>query len=51
MRRNERVTSLRLWIGDRSLTVVCVYWLNSSAEYPDFLESLGGVLDSDPLFY
>lgn len=33
---NERVTSLPLWVGDRSLVVVCVYWQNSSAEYPAF---------------
>ncbi|KAI3370873.1 hypothetical protein L3Q82_007390 [Scortum barcoo] len=33
---------------DRSLAVVCVYGPNSSIEYPAFLESLGGVLDSAP---
>uniref|UniRef100_A0AAY5K1H3 Endonuclease/exonuclease/phosphatase domain-containing protein n=1 Tax=Esox lucius TaxID=8010 RepID=A0AAY5K1H3_ESOLU len=45
---NERVVSLRLRVGDRSLTVVCAYGPNGSAEYPTFLESLGGVLESAP---
>ena len=45
---NERVASLRLRVGDRSLTVVSAYGPNSSAEYPAYLESLGGVLDSAP---
>ncbi|KAI3366004.1 hypothetical protein L3Q82_009831 [Scortum barcoo] len=35
-------------VGDRSLSVVCTYGPNSSTEYPAFLESLGGVLDSAP---
>ncbi len=45
---NERVVSLRLWVGDRSLTVVCAYGPNGSVEYPAFLVSLGGVLESAP---
>ncbi len=45
---NERVVSLRLRVGDRSLTVVCAYGPNGSVEYPAFLVSLGGVLESAP---
>ncbi len=45
---NERVISLRLRVGDRSLTVVCAYGPNGSVEYPAFLVSLGGVLESAP---
>uniref|UniRef100_A0AAV2LWB4 Endonuclease/exonuclease/phosphatase domain-containing protein n=1 Tax=Knipowitschia caucasica TaxID=637954 RepID=A0AAV2LWB4_KNICA len=45
---NERVASLRLRVGDKSLIVVTAYGPNSSAEYPAFLESLGGVLDGAP---
>ncbi|KAI3360320.1 hypothetical protein L3Q82_014633, partial [Scortum barcoo] len=36
-RVNERVTSLRLRVGDRSLAVVCAYGPNSSTEYPGLL--------------
>ncbi|KAK3518594.1 hypothetical protein QTP70_005480 [Hemibagrus guttatus] len=42
---NERVVSLRLRVGDRCLTVVSAYGLNSSVEYPTFLETLQGVLE------
>ncbi|CAM4456622.1 unnamed protein product [Leuciscus chuanchicus] len=45
---NERVASLRLRVGERSLTVVCAYGPNGSVEYPAFLETLGGVLESAP---
>uniref|UniRef100_A0A671U0G4 Endonuclease/exonuclease/phosphatase domain-containing protein n=1 Tax=Sparus aurata TaxID=8175 RepID=A0A671U0G4_SPAAU len=45
---NERVASLRLWVRDRSLTVVSAYGPNSGAEYPAFLESLEEVLESAP---
>ena len=45
---NERVVSLRLWVRDRSFTVVAAYGPNSSAEYLAFLEALGGVLESAP---
>ncbi|KAK7939601.1 hypothetical protein WMY93_002927 [Mugilogobius chulae] len=45
---DKRVASLCLRVGDRSLTVVSAYGPNNSAEYPAFLESLGGVLDSAP---
>uniref|UniRef100_A0A7N8XDS0 Endonuclease/exonuclease/phosphatase domain-containing protein n=1 Tax=Mastacembelus armatus TaxID=205130 RepID=A0A7N8XDS0_9TELE len=46
--QSERVVSLRLRVGDRSLTVVSAYGPNNSAEYPAFLESLGGVLKGAP---
>ena len=45
---NERVVSLRLRVRDRSFTVVSAYGPNSIVEYPDFLEALGGVLESAP---
>nr|XP_049580440.1 charged multivesicular body protein 1a isoform X2 [Syngnathus scovelli] len=45
---NERVASLRLRVGGRVLTVVCVYAPNSSSEYPPFLGSLEEVLESAP---
>ena len=44
----EKVVSLRLRVGDRSLAVVSAYGPNSSVEYPAFLEALGGVLESAP---
>ncbi|XDV29377.1 hypothetical protein PO909_032513 [Leuciscus waleckii] len=44
----ERVASLRLRVGDRSLTVMCAYGPNGSVEYPAFLGTLGGVLESAP---
>ncbi len=45
---SERVVYLRLRVGDRSLFVVCAYGPNGSVEYPAFLVSLGGVLESAP---
>uniref|UniRef100_A0A3P8VPY1 Endonuclease/exonuclease/phosphatase domain-containing protein n=1 Tax=Cynoglossus semilaevis TaxID=244447 RepID=A0A3P8VPY1_CYNSE len=45
---SERVASLRLRVRDRCLTVVSAYGPNSSAEYPAFLLTLRGVLDSAP---
>uniref|UniRef100_A0A3B5PZQ4 Endonuclease/exonuclease/phosphatase domain-containing protein n=1 Tax=Xiphophorus maculatus TaxID=8083 RepID=A0A3B5PZQ4_XIPMA len=45
---NERVASLRLRVGGRVLTVVCAYGPNDSSDYPPFLESLEGVLESAP---
>ena len=43
-----RVASLRLRVGDRTLTVVSAYGPSGSAEYLAFLGSLGGVLQSAP---
>ncbi|GAA6103500.1 uncharacterized protein LOC111191873 [Tachysurus ichikawai] len=43
---NERVVSLRLRVG--AVTVICTYGPNGSVEYPTFLASLGGVLESAP---
>uniref|UniRef100_A0A8C6NSU3 Endonuclease/exonuclease/phosphatase domain-containing protein n=1 Tax=Nothobranchius furzeri TaxID=105023 RepID=A0A8C6NSU3_NOTFU len=45
---NERVTSLRLRVGGRVLTVVCAYAPNYSSDYPPFLETLEGVLECAP---
>ncbi|KAK0146684.1 Craniofacial development protein 2 [Merluccius polli] len=45
---DERVAFLRLRVGGRILTVVCAYGPNSSSEYPPFLDSLEGVLESAP---
>ncbi|KAK3534027.1 hypothetical protein QTP86_000639 [Hemibagrus guttatus] len=45
---NERVVSLRLWAGDRCLTVVSAYGPNGSVDYPTFLETLRGVLEGAP---
>lgn len=45
---NERVTYLRLRVGDRSFTVVSAYGPITGAEYPAFLEFLGGELDDAP---
>ncbi|TWW82263.1 5-hydroxytryptamine receptor 3A [Takifugu flavidus] len=45
---DERVASLRLRVGEQTLTVVCAYGSNSSSAYPPFLESLEGVLESAP---
>ncbi|KAK3517493.1 hypothetical protein QTP70_012572 [Hemibagrus guttatus] len=45
---NERVVSLRLWAGDRCLTLVLAYGPNGSVEYPTFLETLQGVLEGAP---
>lgn len=45
---NERVASLRLRVGGRVLTIVCAYAPNGSSDYPPFLESLEGVLESAP---
>nr|XP_049577503.1 glycine receptor subunit alpha-3 isoform X6 [Syngnathus scovelli] len=45
---NERVASLRLRVGGRVLTVVCVYASNGSSECPPFLGSLEEMLESAP---
>ncbi|KAI3367660.1 hypothetical protein L3Q82_026213, partial [Scortum barcoo] len=41
---NERVASLHLQVGDRSLAVVCAYGPNSSTEYPGLLGVPGRAL-------
>ena len=43
---DEQIASLRIWVGERVLTVVCVYAPNNSSEYPPFLKSLEKVLES-----
>ena len=46
---DERVACLRLRaVGGRTLTVVCAYAPNLSAEYPAFLQTLEGVLEGAP---
>lgn len=42
---NEKVCSLRLWIRERVLTVVCTYAPNNSSEYSGFLDGRGSMLD------
>ena len=44
----EMVASLRLWVWERVLTVVCAYAPNIGSEYPAFLKSLEKVLESAP---
>ena len=47
---DKRVASLRLRVGGgNTLTVVCAYAPNSSAEYPAFLDTLHGVLEGAPV--
>ena len=45
---NERVASLHLRVGERSLTIVSAYGPNSGAEYQTFLGSLEGALNGAP---
>ena len=46
---DERVASLRLRaVGGMTLTVVCVYALNTSMEYSAFLQSMDGVIAEAP---
>ena len=42
---DERVVSLRLWVVERVLTMVCSYAPNSSSEYQHFLKSMEKVLE------
>lgn len=42
---NVKVTSLHLWVRDRSLAVICAFGSNTFVEYPAFLECLGGMLE------
>lgn len=46
---DERVASLHLRAGGKSLTVVCEYAPNSSSEYAAFLEVLAGALHWAPV--
>ena len=45
---NERVASLRLRVGERSLTTALAYGPNSGAEYQTFLGSLKEALNGAP---